>query len=78
MKKENRIPFIGVFLGAAFSYVLIHFWLADLYARLMDVSRDTAYDYEVTLLAIFTAWRAWRTAWGKDEVANWIEKRFKK
>jgi hypothetical protein len=78
MKKENRIPFIGVFLAAGVSYLLIHFWLADMYARLLDVSRDTAYYSLVTLLVLLTAWRAWGAARGKDEVANWVAKRFKK
>lgn len=78
MKKENRIPFIGVFLAASASYLLIHFWLADMYAQLLHVSRDTAYYSLVTLLVLVTAWRAWRTARGKDELANWIDKRIKK
>lgn len=78
MKKENRIPFIGVFLAAGVSYILIHFWLADLYAQLLHVSRDTAYYSLVTLLVLVTAWRAWRAARGEDELTQWINKRYKK
>ena len=78
MKKENRIAFIGVWLSAIVCYLLIHFWLADWAAPLMDVSRDTAYDALVTFLALYTAVRAWLTARGKDDLANWVDKRFKK
>jgi hypothetical protein len=78
MKKQNRIPFIGVLLSGAVCYLLIHFWFADWYASAMDVSRDTAYYTLVTFLALYTAVRAYLTAKGKDELANWVDKQFKK
>ncbi len=78
MKKENRIPFIGVILSSVVSYLLIHFWFADLFASLQGVSRDTAYAEQVTLLVLFTVWRGWRTARGKDELANWTDRQLGK
>lgn len=78
MKPENRIPFIGVLLSGVASYLLVHFWLADLGAKYMAVSRDTSYHAMVTLVVLLTGWRAWRTAQGKDEVSNWIDKRLGK
>jgi hypothetical protein len=77
MKKQHRLPFIGVLLSGALCFLLIHFWLADFYASQMEVSHDIAYYSLVSLLVPLIGWRAWRAARGKDEIANWIEERFK-
>ncbi len=75
---KNRIPVIGVILSSVPSYLFIHFWFAEFYASMTGVSSDSAYIGQVMLLVLFTAFRAWRTARGKDELANWTERQLDK
>ena len=75
---KNHIPVIGDILSSVPSYLFIHFWFAEYYASMTGVSYDSAYIGQVMLLVLFTAFRAWRTARGKDELANWTERRLDK
>ena len=78
MKKENRNPFISVLLNGFICYVCIHFWAADLCASQLNFSRDQAYWLLTIPLAIITVVRAWKTACGNDELANWVDRNIKK
>lgn len=74
MKKKNLIPLLGVVGSGALSFLLIHFWLANFYASFMQISPRTAYWSLVTLLVLFSVWRAIQILREKDDATKMIDR----
>ncbi|MDQ9172034.1 hypothetical protein Q8A64_16600 [Oxalobacteraceae bacterium R-40] len=73
MKKRHIVPVIGT-VGAFFvCWALIHFWMADWYSYLMEVSLKTAYVSLMTLLVAYTIVRIIDILRDKDEITKMID-----
>ncbi|HYD61524.1 MAG TPA: hypothetical protein VEC35_14255 [Noviherbaspirillum sp.] len=62
MKKEEKKPDTqvavrGLIGSTVLSLLLIHFWIADLAAMVLRLSREAAYLSSVTLLVLLNGWR---------------------
>ena len=82
MKKAHLIPILAVIASGAVNYLLIDFWLADLYAATAGVSQWTAYWSLVTLLILYSAWRAIMILCDRDDpitaIERWVNDKFRK
>lgn len=74
MKKHHIVPLLGT-LGAFFvCWALIHFWMADFYGTVLEVSRKTGYRALMTLLALYTIVRFILIVRDKDDITRMIDK----
>ena len=74
MKKEHISPLLGVASSGIIHFLLIHFWLADFYARITDISPQGAYRWLITLLIAITVWRVINILRDRDQATNIINR----
>lgn len=82
MKKQHLSSLPGVASSGIVNFLLIHFWLADFYARITDISPQGAYRWLVTLLIAITVWRVINILRDRDQATNiinrWLDEKFRK
>jgi hypothetical protein len=75
---KTLIPLMGLHTGSLLIAALIHAWLADLVAVVLDMSVQAAYGALMTLLMMITVVRTVLILLGKDPLVNYIENRLKR
>lgn len=71
--KRKVIPLAGLYSSAVLSALFIHYWFADVYARICDTSHGFASSILGSLLALFVIVRTILIWQNKDGVTKWID-----
>lgn len=74
MKKQHRIPYLGLIGSFLLSLALIHFFFAEMVAKMTGMSVAACYGYGVALLVVVTIHRAWCIAKDRDVVTQLVDR----